>query len=163
MRNLVLLIFLFLSLKSSSQQTLNKEYLIDISKFKINTATNQGTYVGTPLFVTLDVDENILIDDNTKEGEKKTTYFLHYKISSDGKIYFITGNSLKGVKKSSYSGISISETYNNNQKFIQLLNEYLQELHFSFYKNGKKIYNLSPFSEVVFSNVFTFNIKKLEQ
>jgi len=161
MKNLVFLLLVFFSLKSLGQQTSNEEYSIDISDFKIDYQTNRGSYIGQPFFMTLDVDEAILISDNTNKGQKKTTYFLHYKISPEGKIYFITGSSKlkKGVQSSNFGGISISESYTNNQKFIQLLNEYMHELKFNFYKNGKETFNFSPFSSIVFSNDFTFNVK----
>lgn len=162
MKNLVFLLLVFFSLQSLGQQTSNEEYTIDISNFKINYKTNQGSYIGNPFFMNLEVDEDILISDNTHQGQKKTTYFLHYKISPEGKIYFITGNSTikNEVKSGNYSGISISESYTNNQKFIQLLNEYAQQLKFDFYKNGKKTYNYSTFSGIVFSNTITLNTKQ---
>ncbi len=158
----MLLLLVFLSLQSVGQQASKKECTIDISKFKINRVTNQGSYTGQPFFMTLDVDEDILISDNTNEGKKKTTYFLYYKISSDGKIQFITGSSniKKGAKSTSFSGISISESYTNNQKFIQLLNENIRQLKFEFYKNGKETFNFSTFSGIVFSNDITFHVKQ---
>lgn len=157
MKNLVLLILVFLSLKSVGQQTSTKECPIDISKFKIDRATNQGTYTGVPFFITLAVDEAILIADNANKGKKRTTYFLHYKISADGKICFITGKSnlKKDLTSEKYTGIAISESYTNNQKFIQLLNEEMQQLQFSFYKNGKKTFDFTTFSGIVFSNDIT--------
>ncbi len=162
MKNLLFLLLIFLSLQSLGQQASKAECTIEISKFKINTVTNQGSYIGKPFFMTLEVDEDILISDNIHEGQKKTTYFLYYKISPEGKIYFITGNSkIKNeVKLENYSGISISESYTNNQKFIQLLNEYAQQLKFDFYKNGKKTYNYAAFSGIVFSNTITINTKQ---
>src|SRR6476620_8235549 len=106
MKNLVLLILVFLSLTSLGKQTSNKECYIDISKFKIDTEKNQGTYTGLPFFITLAVDEAILIADKTNKGKKRTHYFLHYKISADGEIYFVTGknNSKKDVIPENYNG-----------------------------------------------------------
>ncbi|RXR18910.1 hypothetical protein EQG63_05545 [Flavobacterium amnicola] len=161
MKNLVLLILVFLSLTSLGQQTLNKECPIDVSKFKIDTVSNRGTYTGLPFFITLAVDEAVLIADNLNKGKKRTNYFLHYKISADGKIYFVTGknNPKKDVTPKNYSGIAISESYTNNQKFIQLLNEEMQQLQFSFYKDGKKTFNFAAFSDIVFSNDITLYSK----
>jgi len=165
MKNSVFLLLVFFSLKSVGQQTLNEEHAIDISNFNINYKTKQGSYTGSPLFMNLEVDETILISDTSNEGKKKTTYLLYYKISTDGKIYFVTGNckSKKEDKSMNQAGISIAESYSNNQKFLALLNEHTKQLNFCFYKNGKRTYNFTLFSDIVFSNVFTFNVKDSQQ
>jgi hypothetical protein len=136
--------------------------------------------------------ENLLIDKNTKTGnlrgrnplslivleEKDLERFrknqsfifnpkecnLNFKISSEGKLYFVKGNigikrlsvpeELRGIPQYDYE-------YFNDQEFIDFLNEQFSKVNsaYVFIRNGTEMTNFTELSEITFVRNFYFRTK----
>ena len=166
--NLIISFFtLFIAVISFGQETTRKPIQIQFENFLINKEAKTG-YLKKRNPLSL-----IVLEEKDVERFKKNLAFtfnpknsnLNFKISSEGKFYFVKGNigikrlsapeELRGIPQFDYE-------YFNDQEFIDFLNTKFSKLNVNYVitQNGIEMTNFTELSEITFVDSFHFQTKK---
>ncbi|MCL9804261.1 hypothetical protein NAT51_01905 [Flavobacterium amniphilum] len=167
MKLIVTLYTLLLTTISFGQENQKKPMQIQFEDFLINKETKTG-YLRRRSPMSL-----IVLEEKDLEKFKKNQTFslnpkncnLNFKISSEGKFYFVKGNI--GIKRLSapeeLRGIPpFDYEYFNDQEFIDFLNSQLSKLNVNYViiQNGIEMTNFDELSDITFVRSFYFQTKK---
>ena len=167
MKLIITLFTFFIVVTSFGQVNHKKPIQIQFENFLIDKDAKTGHLKGrNPLSL-------IVLEEKDLERFRKNQSFifnpkecnLNFKISSEGKFYFVKGNigikrlsvpeELRGIPQYDYE-------YFNDQEFIDFLNEQFSKVNstYVFIRNGREMTNFAELSEITFVRSFYFQIKK---
>ncbi|MFC4818163.1 hypothetical protein [Flavobacterium sp. GCM10023249] len=159
-------LFLFTSVFSFGQSIEKKPIQIQFEHFIINKESKTGIQKGRNPLSLLVLEEKDIESYKSKQPShfdpKNCT--LNYKISPEGKFYFVKGS--VGIKKKSVpeelKGIpQFDYEYYNDSTLIDFLNDKFSKLNLNyvFIQNGTKMTDFTEFSDITFVRSFYFQIK----
>ncbi|HKX87086.1 MAG TPA: hypothetical protein VJL37_10445 [Flavobacterium sp.] len=166
MKTITSFLILFIHITSYAQESYKKPIQIQFERFLINKNTKEGNYRGRNPLSLLILEEKDLakFKRNQSNGFNPKKCNLNFKVSLEGKFYFVKGS--VGIKKTTVpeelKGIpEFDYEYYNDQELIDCLNEQFLKLNikYVFVQNGIEMTNLAELSEITFADNFYFITK----